>query len=127
MDMKVFIILILCGVAIFGVVKVLGSTLSPAEYSGDQTNVKGDVGVGAVSKALMPAMVWAEPRPTTTRTDRERMRVGEIRVGETFVVLKHVRRGGPLWINIRSQDRDLEGWIVSKPDDPFMAERLNGR
>jgi len=125
--MKAFIILILCGVAVFGVVKVLGSTLSAPEYEGDETGVRGDLQQGALSTAMMSAPVWREPRRTATRRDREEMLVGTIRPGDKFVVLKHVRRGGPLWVHVSCQDRDLEGWIASTADDPFMAQRVDGR
>ena len=53
------------------------------------------------------------------------MRVGDLRRGETFVVLKHFQNGAPLWIHIRSQDRDMEGWVVSKPHEPFHASPAN--
>ena len=125
--MKALIVVILCGVAIFGVVKVLGSTLSPAEYDGDATGHRGDLEVDKVSRAKMQAVVWAEPRKTRTREDRREMMLGTIEPGETFMVLKHVQRGGPLWIQISCMERDLEGWIASTADEPFMAERLDRR
>ena len=52
------------------------------------------------------------------------MRVGDLREGEVFVVVKHFRNGAPLWVYIRSQDRDLEGWIVSLPQDVYFIDTL---
>jgi len=119
--MKVMIILVLCGAAVFGVVKVLGSTLSPAEYQHTKTAVRGALGVSSVSVADQTVPVWKEPRPTSTLIERKKNYIDDLKQGETFVVLKHFQNGAPLWIRIRSQDRDLEGWIVSRPDDPFHA------
>ena len=122
--MKTLIFVILCGLAVFGVVKVLGSTLSPAEYAGDDTGVRGDLEVEGTSEARMQTVVWAEPRKTRTRNDRKKMWLGEIMPGDRFLVVKHVQRGGPLWVHIRCLDRDLEGWVASPAEEPFMARRL---
>jgi hypothetical protein len=71
------------------------------------------------------AKVWAEPRPTSSRKDRQKMLLGEIQPGEVFVVKKHFRNGSPLWIRLRLRDRDLEGWIVSLPAEPFVAKLVS--
>ena len=119
--MKVLIIVVLVAAAVFGVVKVLGSTLAPAEYQNTPTAVRGALARGALSRADRPIPVWTEPRPTSTRKERIEMRVGDLNVGEKFVVVKHFQNGAPLWILIESQDRDMTGWIVSTPQDPVHA------
>jgi len=119
--MKVLIIVVLCGAAVFGVVKVLGSTMSPAEYAHTPTGVRGVLAVNKVSRADQTVPVWSEARPTSSRAERTEMRVGDLREGEVFVVVKHFQNGAPLWVYIRCRDRDMEGWIVSLPQDPFIA------
>jgi hypothetical protein len=122
--MKALVIVVLIGAAVFGVVKVLGSTLAPAKYGGSVTGVRGVLERGNVCLSRQDVVVWKEARPTYNRTDRERMRVGMLKVGEEFVVLDHMQNGAPLWVKIRSRDTSLEGWVLSKPQAPFEAEKV---
>jgi hypothetical protein len=119
--MKVLVCVLLGGAAILGIVLVLTSTLSEAKYEHTPTNLRGALAVNAISQADQATPVWSQPRPTTTRKERIEMRVGDLKVGEKFTVISHFQKGSPIWIRVRSLDRDMEGWIVTKPHAPVYA------
>jgi len=124
--MKVMIVLVLSAAAIFGVVKVLGSTQGEAEYPQFDAGVTGPLEIGAVSQAEQAKLVTKACRRAFTAKDKREITLGELKKGEKFTVLNHFRNGLPLWVYIQSNDRpQLKGWVVSDPEDPFIARKLN--
>ena len=123
--MKAALIMGLVALGIFGVVKVLGSTLAPPEYGNSKLRVTGSLELGAVSRADMDTQIWREARGTHSRRDREELLVGTLEKGTVFEVLLHHLNGDDFWVKIRSRsDPTLEGWLISPAEAPMHATKL---
>jgi hypothetical protein len=124
--MKAIIAVVAVVVVAFVVVKVLGSTQGDAEYPQFDAGVRGPLEINAVSVADEEKLVGRTcERPFTAKQKAEH-RVGVLRKGETFKVLNHFQNGIPLWVYIQSKDRpELKGWLISEPDSPFHAHKIN--